>query len=151
VPPLVTLRLRRSFDAAHQLPFHRGKCHRLHGHHWQVEVTIIGTVQQDGLGPSAGMVLDFADVKDRLDRILPDHYSLNVPTNSVQFSDLARVDEPSVWKHALPNPTAEHLAVRLYDLLKAELADVMPGDAFLAAVRVWETPDCDATYDGASE
>ena len=43
-----------TFEAAHQLPWHPGKCRNLHGHGYRLEVTVEGPVNDDG------MVLDFA-------------------------------------------------------------------------------------------
>ncbi len=101
------------FEAAHVLPHHPGKCARLHGHSYRFEVAVAGPLQSSG--PAQGMVVDFDDlatlvgplVVDRLD-----HSSLN---------DL------------LPNPTAEHIALWIWD----ELAPALPQ---LVEVVVWETP-----------
>ena len=46
-----------SFEAAHQLPWHAGKCKRLHGHHYRLEVTVEGPLDANGV------VLDFDDLK----------------------------------------------------------------------------------------
>jgi hypothetical protein len=45
-----------TFDAAHVLPWHPGRCRNLHGHTYRVEVSIEGP-----LGPH-GIVTDFADL-----------------------------------------------------------------------------------------
>lgn len=50
-----------TFDAAHQLPGHKGKCRNLHGHTYQVEVSIKGMTN-----PETGMLMDY----DELDRIM---------------------------------------------------------------------------------
>lgn len=55
---------RVEFDAAHRLPNHDGKCRRLHGHRYVVDVSMQGPLQQDG--PKRGMVIDFSDVDDLL-------------------------------------------------------------------------------------
>ena len=58
-----------TFEASHILPKHPGKCSRLHGHSWVLEVTVEGSVN-----PETGFVMDYADLKaavqpvvDRLD------------------------------------------------------------------------------------
>lgn len=48
-----------SFDAAHQLPNHDGKCARRHGHTYQVEVEVEGPIEATKGVSSEGMVLDY--------------------------------------------------------------------------------------------
>src|SRR5580704_11307035 len=66
------------FEAAHVLPHHPGKCRRLHGHSYRLEVAVDGPLREDG--PARGMVLDFDELATIvrpaiLDRL--DHASLN--------------------------------------------------------------------------
>ena len=84
-----------TFDAAHELPWHPGKCRRLHGHTYRLEVSAEGPVDQNGV------VMDFDDVesvvrREVLDRF--DHRCLN---------DL------------LANPTAELVAHDAWERLVA--------------------------------
>lgn len=67
-----------TFAAAHRLPEHEGKCSRLHGHTYSLEVTVEGTPQASG--PTAGMVMDFADLRQRVNGVVVerlDHQLLN--------------------------------------------------------------------------
>jgi 6-pyruvoyltetrahydropterin/6-carboxytetrahydropterin synthase len=67
-----------SFAAAHRLPDHEGKCFRLHGHTYGLEVTVEGTPQQ--AGPASGMVMDFAELRQRVNSVIVerlDHQMLN--------------------------------------------------------------------------
>jgi 6-pyruvoyltetrahydropterin/6-carboxytetrahydropterin synthase len=66
-----TITISLTFSAAHQLPDHQGKCARLHGHTYGLEVTVEGTPQESG--PSVGMVMDFSDLRDRVSRLIIDH------------------------------------------------------------------------------
>ena len=61
--PHVNVRIRElfRFEAAHVLPHHTGKCARLHGHSYRLEVTVSGPLREDG--PDRGMVMDFGDLK----------------------------------------------------------------------------------------
>jgi 6-pyruvoyltetrahydropterin/6-carboxytetrahydropterin synthase len=69
---LYTLIARARFEAAHDIPGYNGKCARLHGHSYRVEVEF-SSPKLD----SIGMVRDLAELKDILNEFLPDHTYLN--------------------------------------------------------------------------
>jgi 6-pyruvoyltetrahydropterin/6-carboxytetrahydropterin synthase len=88
-----TLKVRDTFSAAHYLKGYRGKCEKVHGHTFQVEVAIaVRELDRAGLG------YDFADIKKALAAALPDHALLN-----------------EVFGF---NPSAENLARHLFGELK---------------------------------
>ena len=73
-----TITVSATFAAAHRLPDHEGKCCRLHGHTYGLEVTVEGQPQQSG--PAAGMVMDFAELRQCVQEAvvgLLDHQLLN--------------------------------------------------------------------------
>jgi 6-pyruvoyltetrahydropterin/6-carboxytetrahydropterin synthase len=111
-----------SFAAAHALRGYRGKCERVHGHNYRVQVLVEGPQ----LNPT-GLLMDFVDLKRILhaaiDRL--DHQFLN---------EVAPFDQM--------NPTAENMAKFFYD----EIAPQVPPPARLAAVRVWETETSVAAF-----
>ena len=90
-----------SFEAAHQLPWHPGKCRRLHGHHYRFEVTVEGPVGEHGI------VVDFDDVR----RI--------VGTEVVERYDHQYLND------FLDNPTAELLAADVWKRVEAAGLDVV--------------------------
>ena len=69
---MYTLIVHASFEAAHDIPGHKGKCARLHGHSYKVEAEFSGTELD-----SIGMLCDFTDLKAVLNEFLPDHTYLN--------------------------------------------------------------------------
>jgi 6-pyruvoyltetrahydropterin/6-carboxytetrahydropterin synthase len=109
------------FESAHLLPNvapgHR--CHRLHGHSYRVELRLDGPVD-----PVTGFVADFFAIETAFKPLLErlDHHYLN---------DI----------EGLENPTAENIAIWIWDRMKSALPQ-------LASVIVFETPDCWAEYDG---
>lgn len=109
------------FEAAHRLPGvpETHRCHRLHGHSYRVEVQLEGPVD-----PHTGFVVDFFDIESAFAGIVGalDHRCLN---------DVA----------GLENPTAENIAVWIWGRLKGAIKPI-------SAVRVYETQDCWAEYDG---
>lgn len=84
-----------SFEAAHRLPWHAGRCRDLHGHGYRLEVTFEGPL--DG----HGIVVDFDDVKAVVQREVVDRY------DHAFLNDL------------LDNPTAELIAADAWARLEA--------------------------------
>ena len=106
------------FSAAHKLPFYDGPCFRMHGHNYQLRVTMSGKVD-----PKSGMVFDFVDLQKIVEReIMPacDHQVLN---------DL------------MENPTAENLIIWMWKKLEKPVAG-------LKELRLWETPQYSVAYRG---
>jgi 6-pyruvoyltetrahydropterin/6-carboxytetrahydropterin synthase len=85
------------FEAAHRLPFVPAghKCARLHGHSFQVRLSVRGDVD-----PATGWVLDFSDIKqhfaplhDQLDHhYLNDIEGLENPTSEPTLSNLSAIE-----------------------------------------------------------
>lgn len=109
------------FEAAHFLSHHKGKCKRMHGHRWDVEVTVEGEMQGD-----PPMVMDFGELREIVDKVIEylDHSALNV-----QLS--------------LSDPTAEILSLWLFNEINPQL----PFEVSVKEVRVYESPDSWATAD----
>tara|TARA_Y100000310_G_scaffold325538_1_gene389156 strand:- start:902 stop:1234 length:333 start_codon:yes stop_codon:yes gene_type:complete len=57
-----------TFDSAHRLPWHKGKCFTLHGHTYKLEVTVEGPLNKDGI------VVDFGDLKKVVKKEILDKY-----------------------------------------------------------------------------
>ena len=115
------MQIRKSFtfEAAHVLPNHPGKCARLHGHSYRLDVTLDGPLQASG--PAAGMVEDF-----------------EVVSRVVKAAVISTLDHRSL-NELMDNPTAENLARLIFD---------QAAGAGLPVVEVvfHETEKCSATY-----
>ncbi len=117
-----TLWIKEHFDAAHALVGYPGECRNLHGHTWDVEVSVVGTKLDE-----VGIVYDFKDLKSNLMSILNtyDHKYLN---------DIAPFDKI--------NATAENLARVIYEHMET----LLPQGVDLVEVGVWESPIAKLTY-----
>jgi 6-pyruvoyltetrahydropterin/6-carboxytetrahydropterin synthase len=91
----------------------------MHGHSYRVEVQLEGPIDRH-----SGFVVDFFDIEAVFGPLLAqlDHHCLN------------DID-------GLENPTAENIALWIWSRIKPELSQ-------LSSVRVYETSDCWAEYDG---
>jgi len=109
----VQIRKSFTFEAAHVLPHHPGKCARLHGHSYRLDVALDGPLQ--ATGPAAGMVEDF-----------------EVVSRVVKASVIDALDHRSL-NELMDNPTAENIVVWIWARLSGELLQ-------LSELTLWETP-----------
>jgi len=130
------LRVITYFAAAHQLRHFRGKCEKLHGHNWKIEVYIEGEELND-----IGLLIDFKDVKNATSKILEglDHSFLNElppfkdqnPSSENPFKD--------------QNPSSENIAAYIFRELGNELNN---NRVKVSKVTAWESDFASATYIG---
>ena len=93
--PQISVTCTFSFEAAHRLAWHPGKCRNLHGHSYRLDVTVRGPLDDNGV------VIDFDTLSEIVEReviVRFDHRDLN---------------------QIIDNPTAELLAHKAWELLVA--------------------------------
>lgn len=147
---------RVEFDMAHRLPDHEGKCFRLHGHRYVVDVSVEGDVRQSG--SENGMVIDFAALDLILERFVKrfDHMTMlysqdplylfitngaavQAAKDADAFPDGMTVDADAFGiLGSLFVPTAENLAQYFFNMLTHQ-------DIGVTEVTVYETPKSCAT------
>jgi 6-pyruvoyltetrahydropterin/6-carboxytetrahydropterin synthase len=109
----VQIRKSFTFEAAHLLPHHPGKCARLHGHSYRLEVVLEGPLQNEG--PATGMVEDFEVV--------------STVTKTTVIADL----DHRYLNDLIENPTAERIVSWIWGRLHVALPQ-------LTELVLWETP-----------
>ncbi len=121
---MYTVSVQAHYDAAHFLRNYEGKCERLHGHRYVVEVAVQTTELNE-----AGIAFDFVDLKRHLRELAEalDHRNLN---DLPQFDGL--------------ETSAEVQARYFYEELSALLPESIARGLLYA--RVWETPTQWAQY-----
>lgn len=130
-----------SFDSAHFLSGHGGKCANLHGHRWRVIAKIAGEHLQTQ-GEQEGMLIDFADFKKAVHDLADtlDH-TLLIEKGSLQLETMDAMETEGFSIVSLPfRPTAEHMAKYLFDSMKKEGFSI-------CSMTVYETPDNCAIYE----
>jgi len=117
-----------SFDMAHLLDGHDGKCQNLHGHTYKLQVEISGDLYESGA--KKAMVIDFSDLK-----------------SIVKKTILDPMDHAFIY-----NQTSEResqIAALLQELnSKTFIFNRLKHDEQLAisAIRLWETPTSFCEY-----
>ena len=117
------LMVESQFSSAHQLRGYKGKCERLHGHNWRVQIVV--SAEKTG---ETGLVIDFHELKRIVDEILTtiDHSVLN-----------------EVFPFTEINPSSENIAKWLYDSVKKKINSRNIG---ISSVTLWESENASATY-----
>jgi 6-pyruvoyltetrahydropterin/6-carboxytetrahydropterin synthase len=124
------------FEGAHALKDYDGKCRHIHGHSYDLFVTVKGEPEGNHGNPKAGMVLDFGELK----RLVTEKI-----INKFDHALILRKDSPLTGEiaHSYSNviivdfqPTCENLAIHFASLLK----EILPEGTELFCIKLYETP-----------
>lgn len=122
---MIEITKRFTFEAAHMLPWHGGKCKNLHGHSYKLEVSF-GSQSLD----EHDIVLDFDCMTEIVNDLVVtkyDHKYLN------DFFE---------------NPTAEAMALDISRALSNVLKLNNLSTISVTKVQLWETEKCSVTITG---
>ena len=116
--------VKQTICAAHTIEGHSGRCSRLHGHNWIIDI-VVESETLDHLG----IAMDFSDIKALSTPLFDelDHSFLN--------------DLPYFKKHP---PSSENLACYIYNSLEKIFEE---RGVHLKTINVWETPEYCSTYE----
>ena len=120
---MFVLKIVTDFASAHSLRDYPGDCARLHGHNWQVEVSVCSQVLDD-----SGIAIDFREIKKQTKLVVKrlDHQYLN-----------------EIKPFDVLNPTAENIAKYFFDEIALLITNK---DVKVKEVMIWETPRSAVTY-----
>jgi len=117
---------RFTFESAHYLPNHEGKCKNPHGHSYQLFIEIKGAVNRNETNPEWGMVMDYTN-----------------------FSNIVKEEILDLFDHCnlndkLPNPTCENLLRLFIGILEEKFSR---GPIRLKSVSLKETENTWARWE----
>ncbi|MFA5850975.1 MAG: 6-carboxytetrahydropterin synthase [Bacteroidales bacterium] len=124
------------FEGAHALTDYDGKCRHIHGHSYRLFVTLKGTPLHETNHPKSGMVLDFSELKNIVNKLIIDPFDHAL----ILRKDARLVNE---IKEAYQNvvivefqPTCENLTVYFAGLIQKNLPEILE----LQSIKLYETP-----------
>lgn len=131
-----------SFDMAHLLDGHDGKCQNLHGHTYKLQVEITGDLSP--LGSKKSMVIDFSDLKTIIKKAIlepMDHAFIYDETNERESKIAKLLQSLDSKTFGVPfRTTAEELARFIFNRLKYD------EKLAVSTIRLWETPTSFCEY-----
>ena len=127
----ITATRKFSFDSAHFLPYHEGKCRNMHGHRYEMLLTIGGDLIDPSSEQSdAGMIIDFGHLK-----------------KIVEAEVLSKLDH-KIINEFMPNPTAEVMVGYIADMLEFPLGEY---GVHILKIDLWENSESFATIELSEE
>jgi len=154
-------------DMGHRVTYHGSKCRNLHGHRYTIHATCSGPLYASG--EQEGMVLDFGFLKeemmneidtpcdhgmclwieDPLLRTFLNEKDLEGAKYEVKMAGYYSTTLNIGKAYLVPFvPTAENLAKHWFERLAPKILQRTDNQATLEFVKVWETPNCSASYPG---
>lgn len=136
---MATIRVTKQFkfEMAHALWNYDGPCKNIHGHSYQLYVTVKGSPINDSNNPKNGMVVDFGDLKRIVESNIikmADHaLFLSRDSQHQQFVTMPEMfDRLRIVDF---QPTCENLVIYFADILKNKL----PTNMILYCLKLTET------------
>jgi 6-pyruvoyltetrahydropterin/6-carboxytetrahydropterin synthase len=125
------------FEAAHALKGYDGPCKNIHGHSYELSVTIIGDPVNAKDSPKKGMIMDFSELKKIIKKSVIDPFDHALILSS-DYPD----DEFNISGEAFSNvilveyqPTSENLLIDFAARIRRHLSDTV----MLHSLRLRET------------
>lgn len=126
------------FEAAHVISSYRGPCGNIHGHSYELHITINGTMSH-----KTTMLMDFSELKKLINKaVIKDFdHALLLKRNAVNLAASKNVATKLCWLEE--EPTAEFLVV----YIAGQLRPLLPEQVLLKRVRLYETDSCYADWE----
>jgi 6-pyruvoyltetrahydropterin/6-carboxytetrahydropterin synthase len=127
---------------AHAIHGYQGACKNIHGHSYELHVTLGTSTVQKKYIPSPGFIIDFKQIKNLVNiaiiekfdhsMILSEAYLLDHPTNNIN-------DNLIIWE---VEPSAENILLYMQEVLNSKL----PNDIKVLQIKLYETKDSFAEW-----
>ena len=127
------------FEAAHALNGYDGKCRNIHGHSYELRVTVKGMPLNKPGNPKNGMVIDFHDLKQIVNQEVVEKFDHSFIIGNNMPSDFVEITKKNFDKVLeLPyQPTTENMLADFAERIKKRL----PQHVELYSVTLQETRD----------
>ena len=134
-----------SFETGHALYGYDGKCKNIHGHSYQLFVTVIGKPISNSEHVKFGMVIDFGDLKKIVNEEIVDVFDhatvFNKNTPHIELAnELIKIDHHVILVDY--QPTSEMLVIDFAEKIKKRLSKNIK----LHSLKLQETETCFAEW-----
>ncbi|MEQ1797341.1 MAG: 6-carboxytetrahydropterin synthase [Lacibacter sp.] len=134
------------FEMAHAIDGYDGVCKNIHGHSYELYVTVGSDDQGDEFIPAPGFILDFKELKSIVNASVIDvfDHKLLLSTGYLAKHPYVQSQENLVLWEA--EPTAENLLIYMQRIIRQQL----PAEMKLTQLKLYETNNSFATWTNGS-
>jgi 6-pyruvoyltetrahydropterin/6-carboxytetrahydropterin synthase len=135
--PKIRVTKRFHFEMAHTLFEYDGLCRNIHGHSYNLEITLIGEPRKHPGHPKDGMVLDFGDLKNIVKSQVISRFDHALMVNRLIPEDQMELLKKTT-ERLIPvdfQPTSENIVTYIAQILQQHL----PSGVSLFGIRLYET------------
>jgi 6-pyruvoyltetrahydropterin/6-carboxytetrahydropterin synthase len=135
--PKIRVTKRFHFEMAHTLYEYDGLCRNIHGHSYNLEVTISGEPRNEPGHPKDGMVLDFSELKNIVKTQIVNRFDHALMVNRLVPEKQRELLKQTTDRVIVIDfqPTSENIATYIADILQQHL----PSGVNLFSIRLYET------------
>jgi 6-pyruvoyltetrahydropterin/6-carboxytetrahydropterin synthase len=130
------------FETAHAIHRYQGSCKNIHGHSYELHVTVKAKQSTEGYVDGLGIIIDFKDLKEIVQSQVVkglDHKLLLSKAYLAENKNEFEKDELVIFDM---EPTAENILIFARNQIQASL----PKHILLYSLRLWETRDSYAEW-----
>jgi 6-pyruvoyltetrahydropterin/6-carboxytetrahydropterin synthase len=130
------------FETAHAIHGYEGSCRHIHGHSYELHVTVKSTQPDEGYVKGLGILFDFKDLKTLVQSEVVkmlDHKLLLSNSYLAESNQLRQREELVVFD---VEPTAENILI----FARNQIQKVLPDHVQLHSLKLWETQDSYAEW-----
>lgn len=127
-----------SFEMAHSLWNHSGKCKNIHGHSYKLFVCLNGQIRNSTKHPEDGMIIDFGKLKSLVEKFIINEFDHALVINSKsteEDTNILNLSKLNNVKYVDFQPTSENLINHFAEILKKQL----PENIYLYSLKLQET------------
>ncbi len=135
--PKIRVTKRFHFEMAHALYKYDGLCRNIHGHSYNLHVTLMGEPRNEPGHPKDGMVLDFSELKNTVKSKVVNRFDHALMVNSLTPESQLELLKKTTDRIIVVDfqPTTENIVAYIAKILQQHL----PSDVLVYSIRLYET------------
>lgn len=130
------------FEMAHAIHSYTGDCKNIHGHSYELHVTVSAVAEPKNYIPAPGFIIDFKEIKKTVTTAIIEKFDHKIILSRGFLSahpSFASLENLVTWE---AEPTAENMLIYMSEIL----CKILPVEIRLVQLKLYETKDSYAEW-----